>query len=152
VHRNNIVICIQQDATLHSLLLWKLLCMFRVVVPPIIRSANNCIYSIWSLSHRYCYLPLSWKSWNCRASSGAQTTVSTASGLSHTVTAIYRCRGRVGTALLMMGGGTTRNMQSSFHESKLCNVASCWMYITVIIFTEFSRLRTLHRGGPIWRW
>jgi hypothetical protein len=35
------------------------------VVPPlIIRSANNCIYSIWYLSHRYCYLPLSWKSWN----------------------------------------------------------------------------------------
>jgi hypothetical protein len=31
---------------------------------PIIRSANNCIYSIWYLSRRYCYLPLSWKSWN----------------------------------------------------------------------------------------
>jgi hypothetical protein len=25
----------------------------------IIRSAYNCIYSIWYLSHRYCYLPLS---------------------------------------------------------------------------------------------
>ena len=44
--------------------IWKLLCMFRVVPPPIIRSANNCIYSIWYLSHRYCYLPLSWKRWN----------------------------------------------------------------------------------------
>jgi hypothetical protein len=32
--------------------------------PPIIRSANNCIYSIWHLSHRYCYLLLSWKSWS----------------------------------------------------------------------------------------
>jgi hypothetical protein len=31
---------------------------------PIIRSAYNCIYSIWYLSHRYCYLPLSWKSWD----------------------------------------------------------------------------------------
>jgi len=38
--------------------------MFGVVPPPIIRRANNCIYSIWYLSHRYCYLPLSWKSWN----------------------------------------------------------------------------------------
>jgi hypothetical protein len=38
--------------------------MFRVVSPPIIGSANNCIYSIWYLSHRYCYLPLSWKRWN----------------------------------------------------------------------------------------
>ena len=38
--------------------------MFRVVPPPIIRSANNCTYSIWYLSHCYCYLPLSWKRWN----------------------------------------------------------------------------------------
>jgi len=38
--------------------------MFRVVPPPIIRSANSCIYSIWYLSHRYCYLLLSWNSWN----------------------------------------------------------------------------------------
>ena len=32
--------------------------MFRVVPPPIIRSEYNCIYSIWYLSDRYCYLPL----------------------------------------------------------------------------------------------
>ena len=44
--------------------IWKLLFMFRVVLPPIIRSAYKCIYSIWCLSHRYCYLPLSWKSWD----------------------------------------------------------------------------------------
>ena len=44
--------------------IWKLLYMFWVVSPPIIRSANNFIYSIWYLSHCYCYLPLSWKSWN----------------------------------------------------------------------------------------
>jgi len=47
--------------------IWKLLYMFRVVPPPIIRSANNCIYSIWYLSHRYCYLSISWKIWNCKA-------------------------------------------------------------------------------------
>ena len=40
---------------------WKLLYMFRVVPPPIIRRANNCTYSIWYLSQRYCYLSLSWK-------------------------------------------------------------------------------------------
>ena len=39
--------------------IWKLLYVFRVVPPPIIRSADNCIYSMWYLSHRYCYLPLS---------------------------------------------------------------------------------------------
>ena len=38
--------------------IWKMLYMFRVVPPPDIRSAYNCIYSIWYLSHRYCYLPL----------------------------------------------------------------------------------------------
>jgi hypothetical protein len=38
--------------------------MFRVVLPPIIRRAYNCTFSIWYLSHRYCYLTLSWKSWN----------------------------------------------------------------------------------------
>jgi len=58
--------------------------MFRLVPPPIIRSANNCIYSIWYLSHRYCYLPLS----------GAQTTVSTASGICHTITAACRYQER----------------------------------------------------------
>jgi hypothetical protein len=44
--------------------IWKLLYMFRVILSPIIRNAYNCIYSIWYLSHRYCYLPLSWKIWN----------------------------------------------------------------------------------------
>jgi hypothetical protein len=38
--------------------IWKLLYMFRVVPPSIIRSAYNCAYSIWYLSHRYCYLSL----------------------------------------------------------------------------------------------
>jgi len=52
------LIYIQQDATLHSLFYLKLLYIFQVVPPPIIRSASNCIYSIWYLSHRYCYLPL----------------------------------------------------------------------------------------------
>jgi hypothetical protein len=39
--------------------IWKMLYMFRVLFLPIIRSAYNCIYSIWCLSDRYCYLPLS---------------------------------------------------------------------------------------------
>jgi len=44
--------------------IWKLLYMFLVVPSSIIKSANNCIYSIWYLSHHYCYLSLLWKSWN----------------------------------------------------------------------------------------
>jgi hypothetical protein len=42
----------------------KVLYMFRVVSPPIIRSTHNCIYSIWYLLNRYCYLSLLWLSWN----------------------------------------------------------------------------------------
>ena len=64
VHRKNILTYIQQDTNYTVYFSWKLLYMFRMVPPAIIRSANNCIYSIWYLSHRYCYLPLSWKSWN----------------------------------------------------------------------------------------
>ena len=65
MHHTYIQIYFQQDATLHSLFIsGKLLYMFRVVSPPIIRSAHDRIYSIWYLSNRYCYLLLSWKSWN----------------------------------------------------------------------------------------
>jgi hypothetical protein len=33
--------------------IWKLLYVFQVEPPPIIRSTNNCIYSSWYLSDRY---------------------------------------------------------------------------------------------------
>jgi hypothetical protein len=65
VHRNNILIYISNNMQRYTVyFIWKLLYMFRVVPLPIFRSANNCIYSIWYLSHRFCYLPLSWKIWN----------------------------------------------------------------------------------------
>ena len=45
-----LLIYFQLDATLHSLCIsGKLLYMFRVASSPIIRSTNNCIYSIWYL-------------------------------------------------------------------------------------------------------
>ena len=60
-----LLIYFQQDAIIHSLFISViLLYIFRVVFPPIIRSTYNCIYSIWYLSNRYCYLLLLWKSWN----------------------------------------------------------------------------------------
>jgi hypothetical protein len=42
---------------------FKLLYMFQVVTPPIIRSAYNCNYSIWYKSH-YCLPPL-WPNVDC---------------------------------------------------------------------------------------
>ena len=57
-HRESMSIIIQQVATIYSLLYFcKLLYMFRVVTPPIIRSTYNCNYSIWHWSNRLCYLP-----------------------------------------------------------------------------------------------
>jgi len=48
VHRESMSIIVQQDATIYSLLYFcKLLYMFRVLPPPIIRSKYNCNYSIW---------------------------------------------------------------------------------------------------------
>ena len=48
VHRKSVSITVQQDATMYSLLYFcKLLYMFWVVTPPIIRITYNCNYSIW---------------------------------------------------------------------------------------------------------
>jgi len=41
---------VQQDATIQVYFICKLLYMFRVISPPIVRSTNNCIYSIWYYS------------------------------------------------------------------------------------------------------
>jgi hypothetical protein len=45
-------IIVQQDATMYSLSYFcKLLYMFRVVTPPIIRNTYNCNYSVWHWSN-----------------------------------------------------------------------------------------------------
>ena len=50
----NILQYISNKMQLHTVYyIWKRLYMFRMVPPPIIRSANNCIYSIWYLSYRH---------------------------------------------------------------------------------------------------
>jgi len=63
VHRKYIPIYIQQDATLHSLFIsGNYSTRFGLYLHQS-SGAHNCMYSIWYLSNRYCYLPLSWKSW-----------------------------------------------------------------------------------------
>ena len=55
-------IFVQQDATMYSFLYFcKLLYMFRLVTPPIIRSTYNCNHSIWHWSNPLCYYPLRWR-------------------------------------------------------------------------------------------
>jgi hypothetical protein len=63
VHRKYILIYIQQDATLHSLIIsGNCSTCFGWYLHPS-SGAHTTIHSIWDLSHRYCYLPLSWKIW-----------------------------------------------------------------------------------------
>jgi len=52
VHLESMSIIVQQDVTMYSLLYFcKLLYMFPVVPPPIIRSTYNCNYNIWYWSN-----------------------------------------------------------------------------------------------------
>jgi hypothetical protein len=105
---------IQQDATSQFIYIWKLLYMFRVVLPLIIRSAYNCIYSILYLSHRYCYLPLSWKSWNrfeCAVGGVRQDAVDTVVCAPDNEWKYH-----------------PKHVEQFPDINKLCDVASCWIY------------------------
>jgi hypothetical protein len=111
VHCKYIPIYIQQDATLHSLIIFgNCSYMFRVVLPPIIRSAYNCIYRIWYLMRQ---IP----------------------------DAVY-------TVLCAPDDGWKyhpKHVEQFPNIIKLCNVASCWMYIGILLgahpILHISRIR-----------
>jgi hypothetical protein len=72
--------------------------------------------------------------WYFHPSSGAHTTVSTASGIYQTVTVICRYRGRVGTGLSVLWVAYHPKYIEQFPDIyKLCNVASCWIYIGILL-------------------
>ena len=110
---NSIPIYIQQDATLHSLFI-----------------SGNC---------STCF------GWYFHPSSRAHTTVFTASGICHTVTAICRYRGRVTVwqipdAVYTVVCATDdawkyqpKHLEQFSDINKLCNVASCWIYIGIYL-------------------
>ena len=91
--------------------IWKLLYMFRALFPPIIRSAYKCIYSIWYLSDRYCYLPLA---------------AGRINGLTNTRCCRYSCMRS--WWWLEVRPETCRTVS---RYNKRCNVASCWTYIGI---------------------
>ena len=97
----------------------KLLNMFRVVPPPIIRSACNCIYSIWYLSHRYCYLLLLWKSSN-------SSTIATDGN--NGVTNTRRCMRSWWWVEV-----PPETCWAVCRCNKLCNVPSCCIYIGLFL-------------------
>jgi hypothetical protein len=107
--------------------------MFRVVLPPIIRSAYTCIYSIWYLSHCYCYLPLSWKSWNwfeC-AVGGIRHPQHTETSKWQTALTVWKIPDAADTVVCAPDDGWKyhpKHVQQFPDINKLCDVASCWIY------------------------
>ena len=72
--------------------------------------------------------------WYFHPSSGVHTTVSTASGICHAVTAICPYRGRVGTDLSVLWVAYhPKHVEQFPYINKLCNVASCWIYIGIYL-------------------
>jgi hypothetical protein len=111
--------------------------MFRVVLPPIIRSAYNCVYSFWYLSHCYCYLPLSWKSWNwfeCAVG-----------GVRHATPEA------VDTVECAPDDGWKyhpKHVEQFLDINKVSNVESFWIYIGILLgahcILHISRIRVKH--------
>ena len=93
--------------------------MFRVVAPPIIRTANNCIYGIWYLSHRGVRHPQ-----HTQTSSKSSTIAADSSnGVTNTRS--------VDTVVCAPDDGWKyhpKHVEQFPDINKLCNVASCWMY------------------------
>ena len=111
--------------------------MFRMLPPPIIRSAYNCIYSIWYLSHRYCYLP-------------AETGLSVLCCAQHTQTSSNSSTIAAGSSNCMTNTRCCRysclrswwwvevppeTCRAVPRYNKLCNVASYWIYIGIQLFS-----------------
>jgi hypothetical protein len=111
--------------------------MFRVVLPPNFRSAYNCIYSIWYLSHRYCYLPLSWNSWSrwqpAFATHSTFKPVPTLPRLRRIAVTIRQIPDAVDTVVYAPDVGWNYHPKKFPDINKLCKVASCWIYIGILL-------------------
>ena len=106
----------------------KLLYTFRVVSPPIIRSTYNFIYSIWHLSNRNCYLSLSWRSWNCKQANSGIVAFT-----------VWQVPDVVDTVVCAPDDGWRyhpKSVEQLTEINKLCNVASCWIYIMYLRCTD----------------
>ena len=124
--------------------IWKLLYMFRLAPPPIIRSANNCIYSICYLSHRYrfeCAVGGLRHPQHTQTSSNSSTIAADSSnGMTNTRCCRYCCM-----RSWWWWKYHPKHVEQFPDINKLCNVASCWIYIGILLgahcILHISRIR-----------
>jgi hypothetical protein len=108
--------------------------MFRVVFPPIIRSAYNCIYSIWYLSHRYCYLPLAVGTGLSVLAYATHSTLKPVPALPRyrqIAVTVWQIPDAVDTVVCAPDYGWKyhpKHVEQFPDKNKLCNVTSCWIY------------------------
>jgi len=117
----------------------------------------KCIYSIWYLSHRYCYLPLSWKSWNSSTiAADSSTGVTNTRCCKYSLCApddgwsyhpkhveqfpdiknipVWQIPDAVNTVVCAPDDGWSyhpKHVQQFPDIKKLCKDASCWTYIGI---------------------
>ena len=121
----------------------KLLYIFQVVFPPIIRSTHNCIHSIWYMSDSYCYLPL----------------------LRQVAVMVWQIPDAVDTVVCAPDDGWRyhpKHVEQFTDIIKLRNIASCWTFMgkylrrknpwTLIlpstdIMSEFQSLVLVHKSS-----
>jgi hypothetical protein len=132
---------------LHSLFYLETALHISGGITPIIRNTNNCIYNNWYLSRRYCYLPLSWLSWNrfecavggIRHPQHTQTgsnSSTRAAGSSNGVTNTRCCRYSCLRSWWWVWYHP-KHLEQFPDINKLCNVASCWLYIRTFCLFAF---------------
>jgi hypothetical protein len=123
MRRKYVPIYIQKMQRYTVYYIWKLLYMFQVVFPPIIRSTSTFIYSVWYLSHRYCYLPLSWKS-----SISSKIGAGCSNGVTNTRCCRYSCM-----RFWWWVEIPPETCRAVSRYNKLCNVAHFWIYIGILL-------------------
>jgi hypothetical protein len=136
-----IPIYIQQDATLHSLFIsGNCSKMFRVIPPPIIRSAYNCIYSVWFFV-TLLLLPASIVEELELLNYGSNSST-IAAGSSNGVTK----PDAVDKVVCVPDDGWRyypKYVEQFSYMNKLCNVASCCIYIYILEYTYDARTHKL---------
>jgi hypothetical protein len=107
-----------------------------VVLRPIIRSAYSGIYSIYYLSHRYCYLPLSVGRglsvlWVAYATHSTLKPVPTLPRKRQIAVTVWQIPDVVDAVLCAPNDGWKyhpKHVEQFPDINKLCGVASCWIY------------------------